>query len=97
MAEEIYGITESQWQEVNSALLTAARACTVHAPSVRDIAVKASIIMDHVIDANEKPLSTYAEDRGKMLALCEKAALSDDAAAIELADLVKAILEDEMA
>lgn len=44
-----------------------------------------------------KPFSTYPEDRTKLLELAAKAADSDDAAAIELADLVKAILTDEQA
>lgn len=42
-----------------------------------------------------RPLSTYPEDRAKLLGLAAKAANSDDAAAIELADLVTAILTDE--
>jgi hypothetical protein len=54
-------------------------------------------MMDDV--ANEegemKPFSTYPEDREKLLGLASKAANSDDASAIELADLVKAILTDE--
>lgn len=44
-----------------------------------------------------RPFSTYPEDRAKLLALAAKAADSDDAAAIELADLVTAILTDEQA
>lgn len=44
-----------------------------------------------------KPFSTYPEDRAKLLELAAKAENSDDAAAIELADLVKAILTDEQA
>lgn len=44
-----------------------------------------------------KPFSTYPEDRAKLLELSAKAANSDDAAAIELADLVTAILTDEQA
>lgn len=44
-----------------------------------------------------KPFSTYPEDRAKLLELSSKAANSDDAAAIELADLVTAILTDEQA
>jgi len=44
-----------------------------------------------------RPFSTYPEDREKLLALAAKAELSDDAAAIELADLVKAIITDEQA
>lgn len=44
-----------------------------------------------------KPFSTYPEDREKLLSLAEEAALSDYASAIELADMVKAILTDEQA
>lgn len=47
-----------------------------------------------------KPFSTYPEDRAKLLALCtkvENARAGDEIedAADELADLVRAILEDE--
>ncbi|WP_156912316.1 hypothetical protein [Roseibium algicola] len=47
-----------------------------------------------------KPFSTYPEDRQKLLELCEtiEHASTDDAAmqaALELADLVRAILTDE--
>jgi hypothetical protein len=48
-----------------------------------------------------KPFSTYPEDRAKMLELCKiiegSYSKSDrlENAAVELADLVKAILEDE--
>lgn len=44
-----------------------------------------------------KPFSTYPEDRAKLLDLAKRV-LDDDglhAAAVELADLVRAILEDE--
>lgn len=41
------------------------------------------------------PFSTYPEDRAKLLDLARKAELSDDASAIELGDMVRAILEDE--
>lgn len=44
-----------------------------------------------------KPFSTYPEDRAQLLELAKRV-LDDDgfhAAAIELADLVRAILEDE--
>jgi len=41
------------------------------------------------------PFSTYPEDRAKLLDLARKCELSDDANAIELGDLVRAILEDE--
>jgi hypothetical protein len=44
-----------------------------------------------------QPFSTYPEDRKKLLELASKAADSDDASAIELADLVTAILSDEQA
>jgi len=46
---------------------------------------------------DQYPFSTYPEDRAKLLDLASKAADSDDAAAIELADLVTAILTDEQA
>lgn len=39
--------------------------------------------------------STYPEDRGKLLDLARKCERSDDASAIELGDMVRAILEDE--
>ena len=48
-----------------------------------------------------KPFSTYPEDRQKMIDLCKviedpKTSIYNfDKAAIELADIVKAILEDE--
>lgn len=42
-----------------------------------------------------KPFSTYPEDREKLLNLARKCERSDDASAIELGDLVRAILEDE--
>lgn len=48
-----------------------------------------------------KPFSAYPEDRAKMLGLCAAVlkpsvyAEDSESAAIELADLVKAILEDE--
>lgn len=42
-----------------------------------------------------KPFSTYPEDRARLLELAAKATLSDDAAAIELGDMVSAILNDE--
>lgn len=42
-----------------------------------------------------RPFSTYPEDREKLLALAKLAERSDDANAIELGDLVRAILEDE--
>ncbi len=42
------------------------------------------------------PFSTYPEDRAKLLDLARKCELSDDANAIELGDLVRAILEDEI-
>lgn len=42
-----------------------------------------------------KPFSTYPEDREKLLDLASKASCSDDAASIGLADMVKAILDDE--
>lgn len=101
---ETFQINEDQWREVNTALLVAISICGVHMPEMRDQMIKASIVMDDIIDASEeaefaalKPFSTYPEDRDNMLALCAKAADSDDASAIELADLVKAILEDEAA
>ena len=43
------------------------------------------------------PFSSYPEDRAKLLDLARKCELSDDANAIELGDLVRAILEDEQA
>lgn len=96
---EVYAINEDQFREIHSALMTAAGACTVHAPSVRDQMLKASFVMDDIIDADEfaklKPFSTYPEDREKLLSLAAKVADSDDASAIELADLVTAILTDE--
>lgn len=101
MKMDRYSITDTQWQKINSALLTGAGACTVHAPEVRDTLIKASMVMDDIIDADElaslKPFSTYPEDREKLLSLAEKASNSGDAAAIELGDLVKAILSDEAA
>lgn len=42
-----------------------------------------------------KPFSTYPEDRAKLLDLARRCEQSDDAYAIELGDLVRAILEDE--
>ena len=42
-----------------------------------------------------EPFSTYPGDRAKLLDLARKCELSDDANAIELGDLVRAILEDE--
>ena len=41
------------------------------------------------------PFSTYPEDRAKLLDLARKCEKSDDANAVELGDLVRAILEDE--
>lgn len=42
-----------------------------------------------------KPFSTYPEDRANLLDLARKCELSDDVNAVELGDLVRAILEDE--
>lgn len=42
-----------------------------------------------------KPFSTYPQDRTLLLTLADAAAHGDDANAIELADLVRAILTDE--
>ena len=39
--------------------------------------------------------STYPEDRAKLLDLARKCERSDDADAVELGDMVRAILEDE--
>lgn len=41
------------------------------------------------------PFSSYPEDREKLLGLARLCERSDDANAIELGDLVRAILEDE--
>lgn len=94
-----YQMTEAQWSQINSALCTAVGVTSVHAREVHDQMLKAAIAMDDIVDASEmaelKPFSTYPEDRAKLLDLAAKAADSDDAAAIELADLVKAILTDE--
>jgi hypothetical protein len=46
-------------------------------------------------DVTTKPFSTYPEDRAKLLDLARKCEQSDDADAVELGDLVRAILEDE--
>lgn len=99
MTTEVYAINDGQFREIHSALMTAAGVCTVHAPQVRDMVLKASFVMDDIVDAGEyaKPFSTYPEDREKLLSLAAKAADSDDASAIELADLVTAILTDEAA
>lgn len=107
MADELetFAINEDQWRDVNAALLASIGICGVHAPTMRDQMIAASIIMDDLVDASEeaefaalKPFSTYPEDRDKMLALCAAVEKScDDEAAIELADLVKSILQDEAA
>jgi hypothetical protein len=39
--------------------------------------------------------STYPEDRAKLLGLARQCERSDDANAVELGDMVRAILEDE--
>lgn len=39
--------------------------------------------------------STYPEDRAKLLDLARKCERSDDANAVEMGDMVRAILEDE--
>lgn len=44
---------------------------------------------------SNRPFSTYPEDREKLLGLARQCERSDDANAIELGDLVRAILEDE--
>lgn len=93
-------ITEAQFEQINSALLTAVGVTSVHAREVHDKMLKASIVMDDIVDASElaktKPLSTYPEDRDALLALCAQVEKScDDEAAVKLADHVKAILEDE--
>lgn len=49
-----YSISDTQLQQINSALLTGAGACTVHAPEVRDTLIKASMVLDDVVDASEK-------------------------------------------
>lgn len=97
---ESYQITEAQWSQINSALLTAVGVCTEHFPDGRQKMLEAAIVMDDIIDADElaslKPLSTYPEDRAALLALCAQIENScDDEAAIKLADHVKSILEDE--
>jgi hypothetical protein len=96
---ENYLMTDAQWSLINSALLTSVGVTSVHAREVHDQMLQAAIVMDDIVDAAEmaeiKPLSSYPEDREKLLSLAEKASHSDDAAAIELADLVKAMLEDE--
>lgn len=43
----------------------------------------------------QAPFSSYPEDRAKLLDLARKCEQSDDADAVELGDLVRAILEDE--
>ena len=42
-----------------------------------------------------KPFSTYPEDRERLLSLARRCEQSDDETAVELGDLVRAILEDE--
>ncbi|WP_157959793.1 hypothetical protein [Devosia submarina] len=51
---DVYSMNDDQWQLVNSALLTGAGACTVHAPEVRDQLIKASIVLDDIADAAGK-------------------------------------------
>lgn len=48
-----YAITEKQWKLVNDALLAAIGICGAHVPSMRDTMLKASFVMDDIIDASE--------------------------------------------
>lgn len=93
----IHKFSDEQFQQVQSALNAGIGMALRFDQSMIKTMSDASNMMDDV--ANEegemKPFSTYPEDREKLLDLAGKAANSDDAAAIELADLVKAILTDE--
>lgn len=54
MAEpDTYVINDDQWHLVNDALLAAISICALHVPEMRDRMIKASIIMDDIIDASE--------------------------------------------
>lgn len=100
---DFYKLSDAQLQQIDSALLTAAGALTVREPHLRDMMIKASTVLDDIVEAadfaEQAPFSTYPEDREKLMALCRKVqsetgeALED--AADALADLVSAILEDE--
>lgn len=50
---EKYLITEKQWSQVNEALLAAISICAVHVPEMQDKMLKASFVMDDIIDADE--------------------------------------------
>ena len=95
----VYKFSEQQFEAIQSALNAAIGMALRFDKSMIGKMSTASSMMDDV--ANEegdlKPFSTYPEDRAKLLELAEKAEFSDDDAAIELADLVKAILTDEQA
>jgi hypothetical protein len=99
MTMAIYKFNDQQFEAIQSALNAAIGMALRFDNSMIGKMSDASSMMDDV--ANEegdlKPFSTYPEDRDKLLDLAGKAEQSDDAAAIELADLVKAILTDEQA
>ena len=53
MQPDTYEINDDQWHVVNSALLAAIAICSVHVPEMRDTMLKASYVMDDIIDASD--------------------------------------------
>lgn len=98
----VHKFSDEQFQQIQSALNAAIGMALRFDQSMIGKMSAASSLMDDV--ANEegefKPFSTYPEDREKLLSLAayilEPHHPSDDKA-VELADLVKAILTDEQA
>lgn len=96
----IHKFTDQQFQQIQSALNAAIGMALRFDQSMIGTMNEASSMMDDV--ANEegelKPFSTYPEDREKLLSLAvyvlDPHHPMDDKA-VELADLVKAILTDE--
>lgn len=62
MEPETYAITDAQWHEVNDALLAAIAICALHVPDMRDRMIKASIVMDDIVDASEPDEDDDGED-----------------------------------
>lgn len=57
-------ITEKQWRQVNDALLAAISICAVHVPNMQDTMLKASFVMDDIIDADDA-LDEAADEEGE--------------------------------
>ena len=53
MEPDTYTINDGQWHIVNDALLAAIAICAQYVPDLRDRMIKASIVMDDIIDASE--------------------------------------------